>query len=67
MTPQDACLEMLRHMVKTDAKNRNSDCGVIAINNRGEIGGASMRSATHLQYALWTNGGSNLLDAAALY
>jgi hypothetical protein len=67
MAPQDACLEILRHMVKTDAKNRNSDCSVIAINNRGEIGGASMRSSTRFQYALWMNGESNLQDSAALY
>ena len=67
MAPQDACLEILRHMVKTDAKNRNSDCGVIAINNRGEIGAASMRTANRLQYAVWMNGESNVLDAAALY
>jgi N4-(beta-N-acetylglucosaminyl)-L-asparaginase len=67
MAPQDACLEILRHMVKTDSKNRNSDCGVIAINNRGEIGAASMRSANRLQYAVWMNGDSNVLDAAALY
>ncbi len=67
MAPQDACLEILRQMWKTDAKNRNSDCGVIALNNRGEIGAASMRSATRLQYAVWMNGESNVQDAAALY
>jgi hypothetical protein len=54
-------------MVKTNSKNRNSDCGLIAINNRGEIGAASMRSATRFQYAVWMNGESNVLDAAALY
>ena len=41
--------------------------GVIAINNCGEIGAASMRTANRLQYAVWINGESNVLDAAALY
>lgn len=67
MSPQDACVELLRQMVKTDLKNRNSDCAVIAINNRGEIGAACMRSATRFQYAVWMNGESNLMDAAAVY
>ena len=67
MSPQDACLELLRHMVKTDPKNKTGDCCVIAINNRGEIGAASMKSAYLLKYALWMNGESKLLDAAALY
>jgi hypothetical protein len=40
---------------------------VIAINNRGEIGAASMRSAYRLKYALWMNGESKLLEAIALY
>jgi isoaspartyl peptidase/L-asparaginase-like protein (Ntn-hydrolase superfamily) len=67
MSPQDACLEMLRHMVKTDPKNKNGECCVIAINNRGEIGAASMKPAYRLKYALWMNGESKLLDAVALY
>ena len=67
MSPQDACLELLRHMVKTDPKNKDGDCCVIAINNRGEIGAASMRSPYRLKYALWMNGESKLLDAVALY
>ncbi len=67
MTPQDACLELLRHMVKTDPRNKNGDCCVIAINNRGDIGAASMKAAYRLKYALWSSGESKLLDAAALY
>jgi isoaspartyl peptidase/L-asparaginase-like protein (Ntn-hydrolase superfamily) len=67
MSPQDACLELLRHMVTTDPKNKDGDCCVIAINNRGEIGAASMKSAYRLKYALWMNGESKLLDAVALY
>jgi L-asparaginase/N4-(beta-N-acetylglucosaminyl)-L-asparaginase len=67
MSPQDACVELLRHMVATDPKNKNGECCVIAINNRGEIGAASMNSAYRLKYALWMNGESKLLDAVALY
>jgi isoaspartyl peptidase/L-asparaginase-like protein (Ntn-hydrolase superfamily) len=67
MSPQDACLELLRHMAATDSKSKNGDCRVIAMNNRGEIGAASMNSAIRLKYALWMNGESKLLDAIALY
>ncbi|HXX24047.1 MAG TPA: N(4)-(beta-N-acetylglucosaminyl)-L-asparaginase [Terriglobia bacterium] len=67
MSPQDACLELLRHMANTDPKNKNGDCCVIAINNSGGIGAASMKSAYRLSYALWMNGESKLLDATALY
>jgi len=67
MSPQDACLELLRHMVKTDPKNKNAECCVIAINNSGEIGAASMKSGYRLKYALRMNGESKLMDAAALY
>jgi N4-(beta-N-acetylglucosaminyl)-L-asparaginase len=67
MSPQDACLELLKHMAATDPNNKNGDCCVIAINNRGEIGAASMKFAYRLKYALWMNGESKLLDAVALY
>jgi len=65
-SPQDACLELLRHMVKTDPKNRDTEVAVIAINTRGEIGAASMNSRFHLKYALWRNGESQLLDSVML-
>jgi hypothetical protein len=54
-------------MVRTDPRNKDGDCCVIAINNRGEIGAASMRSPYRLKYALWMNDESKLLDAVALY
>jgi N4-(beta-N-acetylglucosaminyl)-L-asparaginase len=66
-TPQDACVELLQHMVKTDPQNKTRDVCVIAINNRGETGAASMRSGYRLKYALWREGRSDLLDAIALY
>ena len=65
-SPQDACLELLRHMLKTDPKNRDAEVGVIAINTRGEIGAASMNTRFHLKYALWKNGESQLLDSVTL-
>jgi N4-(beta-N-acetylglucosaminyl)-L-asparaginase len=66
-SPQEACLELLRHMVKTDSKNREAEVCVIAINNRGGIGAASMKSTYRLKYALWRDAKSELLDAMALY
>jgi L-asparaginase/N4-(beta-N-acetylglucosaminyl)-L-asparaginase len=67
MSPQDACIELLRFMVKTDPKNKNGDCCVIAINTRGEIGAASMKSAYRLKYAIWADGDSKLMDSVGLY
>jgi len=66
-SPQDACVELLRHMVKTDPRNRSGEVCVIAINSGGEIGAASMKSTYRLKYALWRDGKSELLDAVALY
>ncbi len=66
-SPQDACLELLRHIVKTDPKNRDGDVCIIAINNRGETGAASMHSRYRLTYALWRDGQSQVQDAIALY
>jgi isoaspartyl peptidase/L-asparaginase-like protein (Ntn-hydrolase superfamily) len=67
MSPQDACLELLRHMVQTDPKNKDGECCLIALNIRGEIGAASMKSGYKLKYALWRNGESKLLEAVAMY
>lgn len=65
-SPQDACLELLRHMVKTDPKNKDAEVAVIAINPRGEIGAACMNEGFHLKYALWRNNESQLLDSVKL-
>lgn len=67
MPPQEACVALLRHMVKTEPKNKEGACCVIAINNRGETGAASITSAFRLKYALWKDGESTLLDAVTLY
>jgi len=66
-SPQEACLELLQHMAKTDPANRSRDVCVIALNNRGEIGAAAMHKAYRLKYALWRAGESQLLDSVALY
>jgi isoaspartyl peptidase/L-asparaginase-like protein (Ntn-hydrolase superfamily) len=65
-SPQDACMDLLRHMVKTDPQNQYREVAVIAINTRGEIGAASMNDRFHLQYALWRNGESRLLESVML-
>ncbi len=66
-SPQDACADLLQHMVKTDPHNRSIFACVIAINNRGEIGAASMNAGSKFQYALWRNGQSTLVDAPVVY
>jgi N4-(beta-N-acetylglucosaminyl)-L-asparaginase len=65
-TPQDACLELLQHMIKTDAKNKDGQVAVLAINPHGGIGAACMNDRFHLKYALWQNGESQLLDSVKL-
>lgn len=65
--PQDASNEILKHMAKTIPANKDCECAVIAMNNRGETGAASMNSKFHLQYALWRQGESQLLDSIVLY
>ena len=66
-SPQDACIELLEHMAKTDPANKSGDVCVLAINSRGDAGAASMRSGYRLKYALWRAGESQLLEAVALY
>jgi L-asparaginase/N4-(beta-N-acetylglucosaminyl)-L-asparaginase len=65
-SPQDACMDLLRHMVKTDPQNKEGEVAVIAINAHGEIGAASMNDAFHLKYALWRNEESQLLESVKL-
>ncbi|MGH9454774.1 MAG: N(4)-(beta-N-acetylglucosaminyl)-L-asparaginase [Terriglobia bacterium] len=67
MSPQQACEEILHVMVKTIPANRTSESAVIAMNNKGEIGAASMNAKFHLQYALWRNGQSKMYDSVVLY
>lgn len=64
---QDACNEVLRNMVKAVPANKDGECAVIAMNPRGEIGAASMNAKFHLQYALWRDGESKMVDSIVLY
>ena len=66
-SPQEACNDLLLQMVKSDPKNKESQSAVIAMNQHGEVGAASMNSGFHLRYALWQNGQSQLVDSAVLY
>ena len=66
-SPQDACMELLKHMVKTDPQNKDGRVAVIAINTRGEIGAACMNDSFHLKYALWRNDQSQLLESVKLF
>jgi len=65
-SPQDACVELLKHMVKTDPQNKAAEASVIAINTQGEIGAASMNDGPHFKYALWRNDESQLLESFKL-
>jgi N4-(beta-N-acetylglucosaminyl)-L-asparaginase len=66
-SPQQACEELLRDMVKADAKNKEGECAVIAMNNRGEVGAASMNAKFHLEYALWKSGKSQMIESTVVY
>lgn len=66
-SPQEACEELLRDMVKAESKNKEAACAVIAMNNRGDVGAASMNAQFHLQYALWKSGKSQMLESKDVY
>jgi N4-(beta-N-acetylglucosaminyl)-L-asparaginase len=66
-SPQAACEDLLKYMVKALAKNKEGECAVIAINVRGEIGAASMNNKFHLQYALWRDGESKMYASSVVY
>src|SRR5579859_2016388 len=62
-SPQGACVDLLKHMVKTDARNRSGFVCVIAMNIQGEIGAASMNAEAKFQYALWSDGQSQMVNS----
>jgi N4-(beta-N-acetylglucosaminyl)-L-asparaginase len=66
-SPQEACEELLRDMVKADAKSKEASCAVIAMNTHGEVGAASMNPQFHLQYALWKSGKGQMLESRDVY
>jgi isoaspartyl peptidase/L-asparaginase-like protein (Ntn-hydrolase superfamily) len=67
MHPQEACEEVLRHMVRVNPATQAGQAAVIAITPRGEIGAAAMNAATKFQYALWRGGSSDLRDSAVVF
>ena len=66
-SPQEACEEILRLMVKTDPRNRDGQCAVIAMNSKGETGNASMNAQFRLKYAEYRNGVNELKEGSVLY
>lgn len=70
-SPQEACVDLLKHMAETDPKNRRAFAAVIAMDKQGRIGAASMNASANpearFQYAVWQNGESKLVEAAVLY
>lgn len=66
LSPQRACEESLRHMARTDPKTTSIQAAVIAVNNRGGVGAAQMRTDSHFQYGVWREGSAKLHDAVAI-
>ncbi len=65
--PQDACVELLEHMAKTDQRNKEAEVAVMAINTRGEVGAASMQKGFRLKYALWRGGEGQFLESPVVF
>jgi len=65
--PQDACVELLERMAKTDPRNKDAEVCVIAINTRGEVGAASMQKGFRLKYALWRGGENQFLESPVVF
>lgn len=66
-SPQDACVELLEHIARTDPRNREEFICVIAIDTRGRVGAAAMNKLNNFKYALWRKGESQLIEAAKVF
>lgn len=66
-SPQEACEELLRWMVRTDPRNRTSASAVIAMDPRGRIGAACMNPQFQLQFAVWRGGRGEVRPGKALF
>ena len=66
LTPQHACEEGLQHMLRTDAALSTIQAAVIAIDNRGNVGSAQMRSDSEFHYGIGKNGAGKLHPAPAI-
>ncbi len=65
--PQDACVELMQHIARTDPGNKEEFICVIAIDNQGRVGAAAMNKLHNFQYALWRNGKCQLADALKVF
>ncbi|MBI4164769.1 MAG: N(4)-(beta-N-acetylglucosaminyl)-L-asparaginase [Acidobacteria bacterium] len=65
--PQDACVELIEHIAKTDPKNKEELICVIAMDTSGRVGAATMNKRNKFQFALWRNGESHLLNSVAVH
>ncbi len=63
LTSQHACEEGLQHMLRTDSTLSKIQAAVIAIDNRGNVGSAQLRSDSGFHYGIWKNGTSTLHPA----
>jgi len=66
-SPQEACVELMKHMARTDPKTKEDFICVIAIDNRGRVGAAAMNEQHQFQYALWKDGKSEMIDAVRVF
>lgn len=62
-TPQAACEEAVRRIVKSNINLDNQQVGYIAINNKGETGAWCLRPG--FDYAVFKNGENSLTDAGS--
>jgi len=66
-SPQDACVELMHHIARTDPRNKEEFICVIAIDPQGHVGAAQMNKSSRFQYALWRGGESRLIEAMAAF
>lgn len=66
-SPQEACEEVLLHMVKTNPSVKTADAAVIAMDPSGRTGAASLTQSFALDYALWRDGKSSMHRAKVMF
>jgi len=66
-SPQEACVELMQHIARTDPRIKEEFICVIAIDNQGRAGAAAMNNRNKFRYAMWRDGESHLLDSVAVH
>lgn len=61
MSPQDACVEAVRRIIKLHPNHKDFQVGFLAVNKKGQIGAHAMQKG--FNYALHHGGTNTLLDA----